>query len=244
MTTVATIEARMTSSRLPGKVLLEANGKPLLGHLVQRLKAVPSIDKICLATTTNSTDDVLVDFAYKENISVYRGSESDVLSRVVGAAESVGATIIVEITGDCPIIDPEIVEQAIRIFHCNNLDYVSNAKVLSWPVGMDVQVFSLSTLKRSQSMTSDPIDQEHVASHIRRHPEIFSHLNIVAPPSTHWPELGLTLDERDDYLLIKTIIEYFGDDNPLFSCKDVVDILRSHPEWIAINDHVGRKGDE
>jgi spore coat polysaccharide biosynthesis protein SpsF len=105
MTTVATIEARMTSSRLPGKVLLEANGKPLLGHLVQRLKAVPSIDKICLATTTNSTDDVLVDFAYKENISVYRGSESDVLSRVVGAAESVGATIIVEITGDCPIID-------------------------------------------------------------------------------------------------------------------------------------------
>jgi spore coat polysaccharide biosynthesis protein SpsF len=244
MTTVATIEARMTSSRLPGKVLMEANGKPLLGHLIQRLKAVPSIDKICLATTINSTDDVLVDFASKEGISVYRGSESDVLSRVVGAAESVGATVIVEITGDCPIIDPEIIEQAIRIYHCNNLDYVSNAKVLSWPVGMDVQVFSLSTLKRSQSMTSDPLDQEHVASHIRRHPDIFSHLNIVAPASMHWPELGLTLDERDDYLLIKTIIEYFGDDNPLFSCQEVVDVLRSHPDWISINDHVERKGDE
>jgi spore coat polysaccharide biosynthesis protein SpsF len=244
MTTVATIEARMTSSRLPGKVLMEANGKPLLGHLVNRLKAVPSIDKICLATTINATDDALVDFALEEGISVYRGSESDVLSRVVGAAESVGATDIVEITGDCPIIDPEIIEQAIRIYHCNNLDYVSNVKVLSWPVGMDVQVFSLSTLKRSQSMTSDPLDLEHVASHIRRHPEIFSHLNIVAPPSMHWPELGLTLDERDDYLLIKTIIEYFGDDNPLFSCQDVVDTLRSHPDWIAINDHVARKGDE
>jgi spore coat polysaccharide biosynthesis protein SpsF len=244
MTTVATIEARMTSSRLPGKVLLEANGKPLLGHLVQRLKAVPSIDEICLATTTNFTDDVLVDFASKEKISVYRGSETDVLSRVVGAAESVGANVIVEITGDCPILDPEIVEQAIRIYHCNNHDYVSNVKVLSWPVGMDVQIFSLSTLKRSQSMTSDPLDQEHVASHIRRHPELFSHLNIVAPASMHWPELGLTLDERDDYLLIKTIIEYFGDDNPLFSCQDILDTLRSHPDWIAINDHVVRKGDE
>jgi spore coat polysaccharide biosynthesis protein SpsF len=244
MTTVATIEARMTSSRLPGKVLMEANGKPLLGHLVNRLKAVPSIDKICLATTINTTDDALVDFALEEGISVYRGSESDVLSRVVGAAESVGATDIVEITGDCPIIDPEIIEQAIRIYHCNNLDYVSNVKVLSWPVGMDVQVFSLSTLKRSQSMTSDPLDLEHVASHIRRHPEIFSHLNIVAPPSMHWPELGLTLDERDDYLLLKTIIEYFGDNNPLFSCQDVVDALRRHPDWIGINDHVVRKGDE
>ena len=197
-----------------------------------------------MATTVNSSDDVLVNFAFEEGISVYRGSESDVLSRVIGAAESVGATNIVEITGDCPIIDPEIIEQAIRIYHCNSLDYVSNVKVLSWPIGMDVQVFSLSTLKLSQSMTSDPLDQEHVASHIRRHPEIFSHLNIVSPPSTHWPELGLTLDEKDDYLLLKKIIEHFGDDNPLFSCKEIVDILRINPDWININDHVVRKGDE
>ena len=244
MTTVATIEARMTSSRLPGKVLMEAGGKPLLAHLVNRLKAVTSIDKICLATTTNTSDDVLVDFALREEISVYRGSEHNVLSRVIGAAESVGADNIVEITGDCPIIDPEIVEQAIRIYHCNNSDYVSNAKVLSWPVGMDVQVFSLATLRRSQSMTSDPLDEEHVASHIRRHPEIFSHLNIVAPPSAHWPELGLTLDEHDDYVLIKKIIEYFGDGNHLFSCQEAINLLRAHPDWVGINHHVSRKGDE
>ncbi len=244
MTIVATIEARMTSSRLPGKVLMEANGKPLLGHLVDRLKAVSSIDVICIATTTNSTDDVLEDFAASEGVSVFRGSESNVLSRVIGAAESVDADVIVEITGDCPIIDPELVEQAIRIYNCNSSDYVSNVKVLTFPVGMDVQVFSLDVLQRSESMTSDPLDQEHVASHIRRHPEIFSHLNIVAPPKLHWPELGLTLDEHDDYLLIKKIIEYFGDDNSLFSCSEVVDLLRNNPEWTVINSHVARKGDE
>ena len=244
MITVATIEARMTSSRLPGKVLLEANGKPLLSHLIGRLKSVQSIDVICLATTTNVTDDILAKFALDEGISLFRGSEDNVLSRVVGAAESVGADVIVEITGDCPIIDPDIIEQAIQTYHKNKLDYVSNVKILSYPVGMDVQVFSLAVLKRSESMTSDVLDLEHVASHIRRNPEIFSHLNMVAPPSLHWPELGLTLDEQGDYLLIKKIIEYFGNENELFSCSEVVALLRSNADWISINSHVVRKGDD
>jgi spore coat polysaccharide biosynthesis protein SpsF len=244
MTTVATIEARMTSSRLPGKVMMKANGIPLLTHLVRRLKSVQSIDVICIATTTNTTDDILETLAVSEQISVFRGSESNVLSRVIGAAESVAADVIVEITGDCPIIDPEIVEQAIRIYHSNNADYVGNCKVLTYPVGMDVQVFSLDVLKQSQSMTSSALDQEHVASHIRRHPEIFSHLNIVAPPKMHWPELGLTLDEQDDYLLIKKIIEHFGTKNQLFSCSEVIDLLRINPNWVSINRHVDRKGDE
>jgi spore coat polysaccharide biosynthesis protein SpsF len=244
MITVATIEARMTSSRLPGKVLLEANGKPLLSHLIGRLKSVKSIDVICLATTTNVTDDILAKFALDEGISLFRGSEDNVLSRVIGAAESVGADVIVEITGDCPIIDPDIIEQAIQTYHKNKLDYVSNVKILSYPVGMDVQVFSLAVLKRSESMTSDALDLEHVASHIRRNPEIFSHLNMVAPPSLHWPELGLTLDEQGDYMLIKKIIEYFGNENELFSCSEVVALLRSNEDWISINSHVTRKGDD
>jgi spore coat polysaccharide biosynthesis protein SpsF len=244
MTIVATIEARMTSSRLPGKVLLEAAGKPLLSHLVNRLRAVPSLDIICLATTTNVDDDILEIFAANEGISCFRGSEDNVLSRVIGASKSVGADVIVEITGDCPIIDPEIIEMTIRAYNKNNCEYVSNVKVLSYPVGMDVQVFSLDTLKRSQSMTSNASDLEHVASHIRRHPEIFSHLNIVAPPSLHWPELGLTLDELGDYLLIKKVIEYFGNEKSLFSCADVINLLQNNPNWIALNSHVARKGDE
>ena len=107
MKIVATIEARMTSSRLPGKVLLPVQGKPMLYHLVNRLKAVPSINEIVLATTINSTDDVLIDFAKQESILSYRGSEEDVMSRVIGAAETADADVIVEITGDCPIIDPD-----------------------------------------------------------------------------------------------------------------------------------------
>ena len=244
MKVVATVEARMTSSRLPGKVMMEAGGKPILSHLINRLKAVPSLDDICLATTTNDSDDVLEEFALSEKINFFRGSESDVLSRVIGAAESVSAEVVVEITGDCPIIDHQIVDQVIRIYKNNDRDYVSNVKVLTYPVGMDVQVFSLDVLRRSQSMTTDPLDQEHVASHIRRHPEIFSHLNIIAPHNLHWPELGLTLDEYEDYLLLKKIIEHFLPTNELFSCLEVINFLKKNPKLIEINDHILRKGDE
>ena len=243
MKTVATIEARITSSRLPGKVLLPVAGMPMLLHLVRRLRSVPSIDEIVLATTTNDSDDILVDFSLKNSISYFRGSEEDVMTRVIEAADSVDAELIVEITGDCPIIDPEIVEQTIRMFHANQADYVSNAHIRSFPDGMDTQVFRLDTLKRCALMTSDKLDHEHVTLHIRNHPELFSHVHLVAPPELHWPELGLTLDEIADYELLVHIIEYFEPTNPLFSCLDSIRLLRQNPEWLAINQSVVRKGD-
>lgn len=243
MKIVATIEARMTSSRLPGKVLLPASGIPMLQHLVNRLRAVPSLDGIVLATTTNETDDALEAFAGQMGISCFRGSEEDVMSRVIGAAASVNADLVVEITGDCPIIDPQIIEQTIRMYHANPADYVSNAHIRSYPDGMDTQVFLLETLKRSASMTEDQLDHEHVTLHIRNHPEIFRHVHLVAPPELHWPELGLTLDEPADYELLKRIIEHFENTNPLFSCLDVIRLLREKPEWVAINQEVLRKGD-
>jgi spore coat polysaccharide biosynthesis protein SpsF len=243
MRIVATIEARMTSSRLPGKVLMTAGGVPMLEHLVTRLKAVASIQTIVLATTVNKADDPLIEFSKQENINYYRGSEDDVMLRVIEAAESVNADIIVEITGDCPIIDPKIVEKTIQMFLAHSADYVSNAHIRSYPDGMDTQVFKLETLKHSISMTDDPLDHEHVTLHIRNHPEIFSHVHLVAPPELHWPELGLTLDEPDDYKLLIKIIEYFEPSNPLFSCLDVINLLRQNPEWLAINKSVIRKGD-
>jgi len=243
MKIIATIEARMTSRRLPGKVLLPASGKPMLEHLGNRLKAVPSLDGIVLATTTNETDDELIEFSKKMGITCYRGSEDDVMTRVIGAAESAGADVIVEITGDCPIIDPQSVEQTIRVFNANQIDYVSNGHVRSYPDGMDTQVFRLETLKLSAAMTNDALDHEHVTLHIRSHPEIFSNLNLVAPPETHWPELGLTLDEPKDYDLLKKIIDHFEPTNLLFSCRDVVQLLRQRPDWVAINQAVIRKGD-
>ena len=242
MKIVATIEARMTSSRLPGKVLMKVLDKPILHYLVSRLKQVKLLDDIVLATTINSQDDILVAFAHKENIKCYRGSEDDVMSRVVDAAISVDADLIVEITGDCPIIDPDIIEQAIQTYINNKVDYVSNSNVQSYPVGMDVQVFSLNILKKSLNMTDDILDREHVTLHIRNHPELFSHLNLIAPKKLWWPELGLTLDEKLDFELLKEIIEHFSD-NIFFSCYEAIELLRARPDLLSINQTVKRKGD-
>lgn len=243
MKIVATIEARMTSSRLPGKVMMKVRGKPMLGHLVDRLKRVPSISHIVLATTVNAADECLAAFAREAGIGCFRGSEDDVMTRVIGAAESGGADVIVEITGDCPIIDPNIVEQTIQLFLHNDCDYSSNAHVRSYPDGMDCQVYRLDTLRKSAAMTDDPLDHEHVTLHIRHHPELFRPLHLVAPPDVYWPELGLTLDEPKDFELLGRIIEYFGDGNPFFTCLDTVQLLRGKPEWAGINAAVQRKGD-
>ena len=243
MKIVATIEARMSSTRLPGKVMMPVLGKPILHYLVERLKSVPSIDEIVLATTINKTDDRLIEFAISENISYFRGSEDDVMLRVVEAADSVSADIVVEITGDCPIIDPQIVEQTILMYMANNVDYVSNGHIRSYPDGMDTQVFALNILKKSLSMTDELLDHEHVTLHIRDNPKLFTKINFIAPPELNWPELGLTLDERHDYNLLKIIIEHFSQKSILFSCLDVVRFLRNRPDLVAINNNVHRKGD-
>lgn len=242
MKIVATIEARMTSSRLPGKPLMEAAGRPVLAHLVDRLNAVPSIDEIVLATTVNAADEPLVEFARNVGISAFRGSEDDVMLRVIDAAKSAQADVVVEITGDCPIIDPEIIEQAIRTFRAHSVDYVSNAIIRCYPDGMDVQVLALATLEKSAAMTDSALDHEHVTLHIRNNPHLFSQIHLLAPPEVTWPELGLTLDEQSDYLLLKHLVEHFRPANPLFSCLDAVRYLRQNPELLDLNKDVVRKG--
>jgi spore coat polysaccharide biosynthesis protein SpsF len=239
---VATIEARMTSTRLPGKVLLPAGGKPMLKHLVDRLRQVQSLRAIVLATTINHTDDCLEAFAKEENIACFRGSEEDVMGRVIGAADSVTADIVVEITGDCPVIDPIIVEQTIQMFRHNSCEYASNSLFRSYPDGMDTQVFALETLKRSAALTNEPLDREHVTLHICNHPELFRQVILIAPSDLYWPGLGLTLDEPDDYELLKNLIEYFGPSKPYFSCREIIELLRTRPEWVEINQSVRRKG--
>lgn len=240
---VAIIEARMTSTRLPGKVLLPAGGRPLLGHLVERLRQVPSIDEIVVATTANAADEPLAEFAREYGVSCFRGSEHDVMARVLDAGEAVHADIVVNITGDCPLIDPLLTEQTIRMFLNNRCDYATNGHVHTFPGGYAVQVYRLETLRRSASMTDDRVEREHVTLHMRRHPEIFSHVYLVAPPDQHWPEIDLSLDEEADYLLLKKIFEHFGDDNPYFGCRETVALLKANPEWLTINRHVKRKGD-
>lgn len=239
---VATIEARMTSSRLPGKVMLPALGRPMIGHLIARLQAVPSLDEIVVATTTNAADDGLVEFVKTEGVSVFRGSELDVMGRVIHAAETAQADVVVQITGDCPILDPDLTEQTIRMFKRNtDVDMVANAFISSYPDGMSTTVLKFSALKASGEMTNDPLDREHVTRHIVMNPQLFKHVYLIAPPSLHWPRLGLTLDEPNDYTLIRTIIEALGPADPLFSCGDVIRFLKANPHLLQINSSVSRK---
>lgn len=240
---VASIEARMTSSRLPGKVLMPVLGKPILFYLVERLKAIEQIDEIVLATTTNHQDDCLEDFAISNDISCYRGSEEDVMMRVIEAVKSVNGHTIVEITGDCPLIDIEIASQIISIYEYNDVKYASNVNVRSYPDGMDVQVFSLDSLVQSESLTSRSLHREHVSLHIRENPLLFPQVNLLAPPSMYHPQLGLTLDEIDDYKLIQSIINDLYPSNPFFSCYDILKYLDNNPDLLEINNNVKRIGD-
>ena len=163
------------------------------------------------------------------------------MARVIGAAAAAKADVVVEITGDCPIIDPDLVEQTIRVFKRNDAVYAANSFISSYPDGMDTQVMTLDALKKSYAMTDDPLDREHVSRHIVNNPQLFPHVYLIAPPSLHWPGLGLTLDEPSDYELIRTLIENLGKNNPLFGCGDVIHFLRTNPQVLKINDMVQRK---
>lgn len=237
---VAIIEARMTSSRLPGKVLKKILGKPLIHYLIERIKRVKSINDIVVATTVNSTDNVIHKFALDNSINCFRGSENNVTERVLKAAEFFDADVIVEITGDCPLIDPEIVEQTINMFKKNNCDYCANRFYATYPIGMDVQVFFTKTLKESFKLIDSEYDKEHVTSHIIRNPKLFSHTYLVAPESLNWPDLVLAVDEQDDFELVEKIIKSLYSSNPFFSCKDIINLLRENLEWTK-NSQILRK---
>ena len=241
MNIVSIIEARMNSKRLPGKVLLPAQKISMLEHLVERLKTIKIIDQIVVATTVNSKDDEIVELCQKKEINFFRGSEEDVMGRVICAAEKYFADLIVEITADCPLIDPDIVDQIISIFLANKVDYVSNAIIRSYPDGMDTQVFSLKTLKTSYEMVNSDLEKEHVTLHIRNNPNLFSHINVIAPKNIYYPELGLTLDEKDDYILIKKIIDNLYPKDNFFSCLDIINYLNENKILLEINKNVMRK---
>ena len=233
---VASIEARMTSSRLPGKVLMQAiNGMSMLEFMIHRVKKSQLIDQIIVATTINSTDDPILKMCKKLSINYYRGSENDVLLRVLNAHKSVNSKIIVELTGDCPLIDPKVIDQTIDIYLNNNFDYVSNSHIRSFPVGVDTQVFSVDILKEISTKTKEPYDRENVSSYIYRSGE-YSLKAIIADKELFWPELRITLDDKGDYHLIKKIIEHFYPNRKFeFSLKDIVNYLKKNMQLLELN---------
>jgi spore coat polysaccharide biosynthesis protein SpsF len=238
--TVCTIEARMTSSRLPGKVLLEAAGKPLLEHMVERLRRVRALDEIVIATTEEASSDPIVALAERLGIGCFRGSEEDVLARVLGAAQAHEAELIVETTGDCPLIDPGVIDTVIARFHDGEVDYCSNTLERTYPRGMDVQAFPAAVLAEVATLTDDPADREHVSLYIYEHPERYRLRSVVFDrPET--AELRLTVDTPEDYALIAAIFEELYPRDPGFDLDAILTLLAARPDLAALNREIRQK---
>ena len=239
---VATIEARMTSSRLPGKVLLDLAGKPALEQLVERLRRSRYLDEVVVATTDRPTDDPVAEMCRRIGCPVFRGSEDDVLARVLGAAKSVSGDLIVEITGDCPAVDWRHVDLLIETFFAGQYDYVANvAGPRPYPVGFEVQVFPTAVLAEVDQLTQNPVDHEHVSLYIYSQPERYRIHYVEAGPELYQPDLEVTLDTPEDYQLIQAVFLALLPDKPDFSALDVVDLLRQQPELLALTREVKRK---
>jgi spore coat polysaccharide biosynthesis protein SpsF len=231
---VATIEARMTSSRLPGKVLMEAGGEPLLGILIRRLKAVAEIDAIVVATTVNATDDPIRQVALDYGASVFRGSEEDVLARVVGALKEAEAATAVEITADCPLLDPRLVSDMIQRYRLvkGRHRYVANTSgpVPGAPAGQDIQIFSAEVLYEAAAETTDPADREHVSRYLyhAENADRFRPLFVQQLPEKVARRVWATLDYQEDYRLIKAAHE--AADDPIFDVHALIEFYDAHPE--------------
>lgn len=238
---VVTVEARMTSNRLPGKIMMPLAGKPAIERFIERIKTSRYLDEIVVATTVNKADEAIVKLAKKMGVKCFRGSENDVLARVLGAAKSVSADIIVELTGDCPLISGDLIDRSIEEFFAKEVDYSSNIVKRSYPDGFDVQVFSVKILAEVDKLTNDPIDRVHVSYYIYNHPERFKLHNWQAEPENYWPDIRLTLDEKADYELLNIIFEKLLPKKANFSVSDVTKLLKNNPELLKINKYVKRK---
>ena len=232
---MATIEARMTSSRLPGKVLLPAAGKPMLQILIERLKRTSELDAIVVATTVNPSDAPIAAIAKKLGVGVFRGSEDDVLGRVCNALRANNADVCIEITGDCPLVDPQIVSEAINEYmrtRDTNF-YISNSDPhRSVPAGLDVQVFAADSLYRLEAETNDPLDREHVSFGFYRTEagDRWRARFISHEACKDGKDLLVTLDYREDYELIKQLYEDLSESDPFFSAAEIIAWVRAHPK--------------
>lgn len=235
------VQARMGSTRLPGKILKEVLEKPLLAYEVERLRRVRKADEIVIATTTNSIDQPVVDFCHLEQVPLYRGSEEDVLDRYYQAAKAFSADVIVRVSGDCPLIDPEVIDCVIEFYlkHYPQYQYVSNTIERTYPRGMDVEVFSFDALEKAAKEAKRPEEREHVTPYFYENPDLFSLGKVIHSPneSVHrW-----TVDTSEDLQLISNLIEALYPNKPNFGMIDILNQFKEHPDWMAINAQVKQK---
>ena len=240
---VASIEARMGSSRLPSKVLMNIHGKPALQRLIDRLRMCRNVDDIVVATTKGVGDDNLERWCVDYGVACFRGSEDDVLNRVVEANRFMRSDLVVEITGDSPLTDPHIVDLGVETFLAHNVDVVSNCgRVLTWPMGQYVQVFPLELLAKVDRDVDDPAVHEHVSLYFYEHPERYKLIDLLSPRRWQEPEWRMQLDYPEDLHFLDAVYARL---EPLygegFGIEEVVALLRREPELLAINSHCHEK---
>ncbi len=230
MRTVAIVQARMGSSRLPGKVLADVAGDTMLARVVGRLRQARTITHVVVATSTRPGDDAVVAETRRIGASDYRGSESDVLARYLGAAREFEADVVVRVTADCPLLDATIVDDVVSALG-DDIDYASNTHTRSFPRGLDVEAFHRDTLERIARMATSASAREHVTAFVMHAPALFRIRQVVAP--TDDSDLRWTVDTPEDLALVQRL-RAFGD----VPYGELVAIVRARPELAALNAHV------
>lgn len=235
------VQARMGASRLPGKPLMEVSGKPLLFHLIERLKRCRNAHEIVFAIPDKPQDTILKKYCESLGMKVVLGDEDNVLSRYGLAAGSVDCNLIIRVTGDCPLMDPAIIDAMIKAFFLkkDKLDYLSNTLVRTFPRGLDVEIFTKSALDMALKEAKTPAEKEHVTPYFYQHPDKFRLGNFLyeKDESNHrW-----TVDTKEDFELIKRMLEALYPIKPDFNLRDMLDLIRQNPEWEDLNRHVEQK---
>lgn len=233
------VQARMGSSRLPGKVLKPAAGKPLLEHQLERLRRVSNADETVVATSRLPGDDVIAELCARAGVRCHRGDERDVLNRFHEAARAFAADVIVRSTADCPLIDPGLVEELIAAFLKSGADYGSNAAIdRTYPRGLDAEVCTFKALDEAERESTSDFEREHVLEFILGRPERYRFVSLKNDE-----DLGAmrwTVDTPEDYELVRRVFETLYPRDPAFGWRDVLALLREKPEWAALNAHVAQ----
>ena len=234
MKIVAIVQARMGSTRLPGKVMKKINGVPLIQILLMRLSKAKTLDSIIVATSPQPENIPLTDFLHSAGFKFEYGSEDDVLDRYFKTARNCEADAVVRITADCPLIDPVIIDDVVNNFKENNSDYCSNINPRTFPDGLDVEIFSMKVLENAHRNASEPYDREHVTPFIRESNQVFQ---TSVTHSDDLSELRWTVDEKDDFEVIEKVFEHFSP-NIYFNWKQVLELESSKPHIFNSNKHL------
>jgi spore coat polysaccharide biosynthesis protein SpsF len=234
----AIIQARMGSTRLPGKVLMDLGGRTVLARVIGRLRRATQVDEIVVATTDSVADDAIVRECHRLEVPSFRGSENDVLDRYCQAARKYAAEVVVRITSDCPVIDPELVDDTIRIFEEQCGDYASNSSPRTYPRGLDTEVFTMSALQKAWRDACQPYEHEHVTPYFYEHPELFKLVSLCG--RTDHSQYRWTLDTTEDLELLRVIYARFSNKDD-FRWSEIIQLMEREPELAELNSRVAQK---